>query len=227
MDYLTNEIADLYRKLQQTGSSIDNFTKLAIFPTQVGQLYKQCENRMLVIGRCTNGWNHETYMNSEDSFLQYLHSSDSCSYIPNLTNSSFWRVTKRVWNELFSSSYNDDWRDSLAWTNLYRIAPSDYGNPNNQLCESQFKICKELLKLEIEQLKPACILAITGWYGWVDWKENYTFADIFSDLVECKSEQINHIGSFNDIPVVFANRPERKPETPWVNEVVEAFLNPK
>ena len=133
MDYFNNEIEDLYRGLYKTASSMINFKELAIFPTQVGQHYASCDNRLLVIGRCTNGWDHNDSLGCEDSFIEYLHSTSSHSFIPDFTNSSFWRVTKRVWNELFSSSYNDEWRDSLAWTNLYHIAPSDYGNPNNQL----------------------------------------------------------------------------------------------
>lgn len=78
--------------------------------------------------------------------------------------STFWRLAKKVAQSLLEEEKKNDWTQYIAWTNLFKIAPADGGNPNGTLIEKQKKDCKEILKKELEILKPTHILVIAKTY---------------------------------------------------------------
>ena len=130
----------------------------------------------------------------------------------------------------FEDSEQNRWVDYVAWTNLYKIAPLDTGNPTTTMMKKQLTACKNILKAEIELFSPTHILFITG-YEW--WFEN--FKDIFDiNFGNIKKNEYrgNNKNLFfaetnaltsDGIKIVVACRPEFRDENLYVKDVINSF----
>jgi uracil-DNA glycosylase len=58
--------------------------------------------------------------------------------------------------------YSEPWYHKIAWSNLYKVAPFRGGNPNSSLQRLQRKYCLDILKYEIEILKPEYVVMLTS-----------------------------------------------------------------
>ncbi len=86
----------------------------------------------------------------------------------NTKRSAFWRVIRQVTGRLgIADIETDEWPSHLIWSNLYKIAPLDGGNPGEQLCRFQYDQCLKCLMQEIMGWKPRRILFLTG-IGWAN-----------------------------------------------------------
>ena len=165
-----------------------------------------------------------------------------------LTGSPFWSYTKDIWdilNNKKDSSWNERWFEKIAWTNLYKIAPTGYieengkrktwgSNPNTTECNEQIEVCRELLKEEIEYFKPTHILMVIGEDWFTDFRELFTnINDIGRNInsgknkntvfLEKTAEYIKRDGNACKVAVVC--RPETRPKEEYVNQVSNYFLN--
>lgn len=152
---------------------------------------------------------------------------------PYRLSSPFWNYSKDVWCKLNGSdeksAWYNKWYNNIIWTNLYRIAPTFGGNPNEKIKEAQFNACFELLKTEIKQNKPTHILFLTGYEGWYD-RFDREFKKYTNDIggysfKSVKNDYIEAYGSINDAKFVVAKRPELKNKDKFVKEVVKIFNN--
>lgn len=82
----------------------------------------------------------------------------------NARGSKFWRMTRKVAQELLEEEKREEWTKYIAWTNLCKVVPADGGNPNNTLYETQKKDCQKILAKELDILKPTHILVIAKYY---------------------------------------------------------------
>lgn len=71
----------------------------------------------------------------------------------------FTGVVARITKELLGTA---DWQDQVAWTYLYKLAPK-IGKPDQVIYNKQKELCEEIIKTEIEVLKPTLVLFLTGW----------------------------------------------------------------
>lgn len=76
----------------------------------------------------------------------------------------FWGVAKKVAQELLEAKKREEWTRYIAWTNLCKVAPADGGNPNNTLYHAQKRACQEILKKELDIIKPTHILVVAKYY---------------------------------------------------------------
>ena len=77
--------------------------------------------------------------------------------------SPFWRVIREVVDRLNLGDVNtDDWPSALAWSNLYKVAPKDGGNPVQRFRAGQEPGVFDLLKREVEEFAPRRVLVLTG-----------------------------------------------------------------
>ena len=83
----------------------------------------------------------------------------------NTLRSPFWRVVKRV----ASYYYPNSWFNYVAWSNLYKVSPSEQGNPGDFICGWQFINCCRILHKEIELLSPKIVLFLTG----MEWADSF------------------------------------------------------
>ena len=151
----------------------DDFEKTCFFKTQKGHKYKNTSTKLMFIGKAANGWNekhNERTHESEDSCLDAWIPMGVNGY--NYRASPFWQVIRFVatkFLEMNEKDWDTEWSCHIVWSNLYRIAPKDGGNPSTALCEDQLDLCKDLLHAEIEELRPNKIICLTG----SDWAEGF------------------------------------------------------
>jgi hypothetical protein len=140
----------------------------------------------------------------------------------NMKRSQFWRVTKEILSKL-KNTEPEDWASYLVWSELYKIASSEGGNPSAKLLNAQWENCKRVLSEEIKFYEPTRILFLTGY----DWFEDFEGIEVFKDLgftkVETKSSLVEWAGYNENIKVVVAKHPQGKDETEYVKQVIEYF----
>jgi hypothetical protein len=138
----------------------------------------------------------------------------------NMKKSAFWRVIKEILSDLkitSSEAEKKNWSSYLVWTDLYKVASPDGGNPSNRLCEAQFEQCKLLLKEEIATFKPKRILFLTGYIWFKD------FEDIGFNGRDRKESLVEWVGSYDKTEVIVAKHPQGKDETEYVKQVIKYF----
>jgi hypothetical protein len=218
-------------------------SKITGFLSMAGNQYN---HELMVIGRAVNGWTEGVFPNeltepilsneyAEKVFNSVVGSNNYCpmtwvtecwgnSEDYNTKRSAFWRVIRTIVGELGISSINEkSWPSHIIWSNLFKVAPADGGNPNKTLCSIQQSGCISLLDLELSTYIPKRLLLLTG----LSWAEPFLmricpeFKPVSNSHVEavgqCKfsSEYISKI--------VVATHPQGKPENAWSKQVLEAF----
>jgi len=170
IDEIRNRIFPVYKKLLDENS----FKDVCVFSFQWGENYPfHKKSGILFVGKAVNGW-----VTNETNITELFEKSnpdrifarkDQMVWVSNFSGntngyntrkSAFWRLVKKV-SETY---YPEKWYSNIAWTNLYKIAPWQGGNPGKKLQDIQKKYCFELLKREIEILSPKYVIFLTS--GW-------------------------------------------------------------
>ena len=206
-----------------------------------GKLY---DGGLMVVGRAVNGWNGSisfkdiALAENRRRFAKAVADSGQDGECPmrwvlegwgnttegvyNTRKSAFWRVIKQVTHQVCTGASEDDWASHLVWSNLYKVAPSEGDNPTVRQMKAQREGCKRLLRLEIEEFSPSRLLFLTGW-DWAKW-----FLQEWGDVAPAEGTYVEATGRLRtgegrSCAMVVARHPERKPEAPWVKEVLAAF----
>jgi hypothetical protein len=144
----------------------------------------------------------------------------------NTRRSAFWRVIRAVVGRLDIANVDDDqnpWPSHLVWSNLYKIAPVEGGNPDGNLQQAQFKGCVKLLQWELKNYQPRRLLFLTG-RAWADPFLREAWQDRALPEGQSFVEATGHVKCGpHAATCVVAKHPQGKNETDWVNEVVAAF----
>ncbi len=158
------------------------------FFLQWGELYGKTDKpKVLFIGKAMNGWVSGNVRSVDDLFNEkngycIFNRGDQLEWVENLAGaksgyntrkSQFWSLIREFSKELFKEN---DWYKYVAWTNLYKISPEEW-NPDSELKDLQLKTCTELLKREIEILKPSHVIFLTS-----DWERNFLKSLGISDI---------------------------------------------
>jgi hypothetical protein len=217
------------------------------FLSMAGHLY---DNELMVVGRAVNGWAEGVIPSelavapSTTDYAATIFDSavgngpcpmlwvTKCWANPlnpdsdyNTKKSAFWRVIRAVVAEYgIANTDEDTWPSHLVWSNLYKVAPAEGGNPSNTLCDIQLPGCISLLQQEISTYLPRRLLLLTGLNWAKPFLENIapTFTPVSNyQYVEAIAE-ITH-GSGGTSKVVVAAHPQGKSEDIWVKAVIKAF----
>lgn len=154
-----------------------------------------------------------------------------------LTRSPLWSYSKGIWTNLYGEKqpWEKRWFENIVWSNLYKIAPHDGGNPNGKLMKAQESACVNLLSCEIQYFNPTHILFITG----KDWFA--PFAGLFTNLklreANCPSgKNKNNVYVEGTAEYLFPNgdvckaviacRPELRPKEEYISQVSD-FMSGK
>ena len=254
--------AELYEDFKnQLAKEKDSFPQdsqeLVPFVSVKGRRYSSEQPvRLMLIGRAVNGWeplpspNATDFVNAviatsqSDGFANWLDSDERGELFSRhtaetepryyLNKSPFWRTAKAIWHGLNDCPDNKRWIDSIVWSNLYKLAPRNGGNPSNALCSKQAESCRKILKGEIETYLPTHILMITGWEWFNHSSDSYDFSRLFNEVtligrnrrendVFVEGTALFSLPNSISIPAVVACRPEGRPEKKYVEQVVQAF----
>ncbi|NWO06077.1 MAG: hypothetical protein HLX50_10375 [Alteromonadaceae bacterium] len=207
---------------------------------------KAFDGALMVLGRAVNGWAEgisTDELRMPDKASQYAEivqdsvaGNETCpmSWVTdcwgatkgyNTKRSAFWRCIRNVTAGLnVVDAECANWSSHLVWSNLYKVALAEGGNPTNKLCQAQLAGCVDLFKLELRTYRPSRLLFLTG----SDW------ADPFLDGVDLQeSDHFHYVQQYGrcrlvdglETQCVVAAHPQGKPEADWVREVVTAFGN--
>ena len=150
----------------------------AKFCMQWGKDFPQGENEgLLFYGRANNGWisssndveelfadGGEDCIFARDNQMEWMAEDVVDDYRP--SSSAFIRTIKNV-----ASEYYDNWTSHVAWSNLYKVAPWEGGNPSDALCYAQLEDCKKIMQKELAFTSPRAVVMLTGYYWAKDFLE--------------------------------------------------------
>lgn len=211
---------------------------------------KQADGHLLVIGRALYGWCTKPFLASScsdsmgrseiiadaiayssitDNPITHLHETwrqqrqdHLHAYNPRM--SSFWSVAETVSRQLLDPSKEpQQWTDALSWTNLFKLSLSPTGNPPASLRSKILQASVELLKAEIDAIRPKRILFLTGRWWAHPFLESCTLLENPPQL-----RYIHQIGYWT-LPnggrsfVVVADHPERKKRCLISSGILESF----
>ena len=149
--------------------------ELTAFYPMNGHEYEY-DKELMVVGRAVNGWpvkwRPEEIYNKLEDILKNIYLTSVCpmswvvsrwgeTKVYNTKKSVFWKVIKKTLEDLKIMESKRNWSSYIVWTNLYKIAPNDGGNPSKVLMKIQRDICNDLLEQEINHFQPKRILFIT------------------------------------------------------------------
>lgn len=224
---------DLFNNLAHNAPETSSNTELTAFYHFKGKKYN---GELLVVGRAVNGWQTSYTINKlhrngviERILKDIIQPKKEClsDWVQecwenrngyNTKGSAFWRTTKGITSKL-NISTQEDWASSIVWSNLYKIAPFEGGNPSDSLRERTRKDCIHILKAEIEILNPKRIVFLTGANWFDDFAEGLEFNEDRS-----KRHPIEKSGMiFNGAQIAILPHPQGKKEEPLINSVAKHF----
>jgi hypothetical protein len=139
----------------------------------------------------------------------------------------FWRIARRVGTDVLGQPSDGRWRERLAWSNLYKVGPASDrvhggGNPAEELVNAQRPHAAELLRMEVEELRPALVVVAAGWC----WAEDVARRGAW-ELRPWEGNFVEHVGRLAGVPLVVSKHPQgvRGPDAAKVAEVSAAFAH--
>lgn len=228
-------------------SAMSGKHRLPKLAANLGIAGRDYDGELLIVGRAVNGSvdgrdfeansvSGQAYsMQAEMDYCKSLKKGCQLAWVTeppkpgeyNTNRSAFWRVSRQLLKAVEGGAFNKNrWSSRLAWTNLYKIAPYETGNPSDPLCEAQFNACVNILRSEIELLQPKRVLFMTGRY-WLDWFEE----PLDLEVSVRAGPYVEGVGDIttgaHSAPYVVAARPDNRKagtsEASWVEAVSEAF----
>lgn len=235
-------VVELISKIVENENYFTN-ERLSFFCAIEGE---QSHKELMVIGRSVNGWTKGYSATELKSFQMkqqlvdemYRFSEIVDNVCPmswvvdlegehpyNTRRSAFWRVIHSVMLGLKIHASSENWSSALIWSNLYKVSPSNGGNPGNRLKTIQLQTCTRLLIEEILQRRPKRLLFLTGW----NWAIPFLQNEQVDFQHESSSEFIEALGYTHiyktscKIQTVVVPHPQGKTEAIIVREVLSAF----
>ncbi len=96
--------------------------------------------------------------------------------------SFFWNITYKLIARYYGLDENGrDWVKEIVWSNLYKIAPAERKNPSEEECTWQQGKSIELVKIEIEEIRPKYCIVLTNDDWWSPFREKLKTKEI-SDI---------------------------------------------
>jgi len=212
-------------------SSYSKTKSLCFFSAQKGFQYN---NNVMVVGRVVNEWGDNFQIDNlqidsllellfestsqDECPLEWIHQASNSGSVYNSNKSAFWRVIKNLSQVINKLDASENWASKVVWSNLYKIAPSEGGNPGDRLCEYQFENCNELLKSEIEEYQPKYIIFLTG----DNWFDGFLSEHIYLNA-KANTKWVDASGTLTlngfTSKFVVAKHPQGKPEDDLLREI--------
>ncbi len=259
-----NAYKELYKAVYEMPKKYKE-EKLSNFVTMKGERYDVNKDvRFMIVGRATNGWGDSMNKISAESYAEeaskifdktnrfytdwnmkdiknnpyseYRDVNDGKEKRYYLSKSAFWSSAKNVWCKLNGVDNKPDWFNEIVWSNIYKVAPFESGNPSTNLIYAQAPACVKILKEEIDILKPTHILLAID-KSWISWtfkgKKKFDFMEAFKNVECCKdlvsnNQNIVQKAFVSDgIKVIVTRRPESLCREEYATAVYETFYNMK
>lgn len=217
---------------------IQNETLTAV-PHFLGYHYKDCKEKIMVVGRAVNGWevsftNCSTLENTVHSILNQAQRLDKVVDLNGVkykdsndktktyyySRSPFWRLIRKV---MESYGEADNWNQKILWSNLYKIAPRRTGNPSWSLIKQDLDLYIACITEEINAYKPDKVLFITDSNYFTPYNDRPSFADALNVTMKPYGQHIVGSGTYNNSKIVVCKRPEFRNTDAMAEEIKAQF----
>jgi len=209
----------------------DNYAEddLVVFTPAKGATYN---GDLMIVGRAVNDWKNNVDkhdVSNTHSLIEAIQdclNTDGLEWVEecwgasegyNTKKSAFWRVAKSL--AIQFADVEEEAIYNIAWSNLYKVAKSGGGNPSEALKSAQFEHCLNLLRMEIELLKPNYVIFLTDYYGWA---EPFIKGLGAKKMTRSDKSFVRFTGTYLDSNLVVARHPQGKPEEEHVEEIMQA-----
>jgi hypothetical protein len=139
--------------------------------------------------------------------------------------SAFWQCVQYLAQRIPNFSASEvpsvrEWSSQMIWTNLHKIGTDEgIGTPDSDLRKKQLELSKEILRKEIQVLKPSMIVLLTDWDGWAD---QFILQKKPTEEKITRMMSIRFKGEWNGIKTVVLPHPQGKSgRAECLNEVIE------
>ncbi len=224
---LRSKIFPIYKEMFEQ----NKFDDVCTFAIQWGENFPKEENTgLLFVGKAVNGWdssndienlfnkNNPNRIFDRDDQMKWVEENSGNIKTYNTNRSAFWRLIKEI--AYTYNNYQGKWYSNIAWTNLYKISPTE-GNPNAQLQQQQQDYCVRLLEEEIRTLSPKYVIMLTS--GWED-----SFIEELKKGKKTKNLAIQQWGQYkssliqiDNIKYIISHHPQAKPELEHQKAIID------
>ena len=217
--------------------------ELTAAPCFSGDQYRRENVRLMIVGRAVNGWevDFENCSSCEAAVKSVLEQTNRMDdFAKDYTvdeagkkyfyaKSSFLRMMKQM-TAAFAGT-DENWQRRIAWSNLFKIAPRNGGNPSWKMIRDDIPLYRELLEQEIMLCKPNVVVFTTDMNFFDPYPGSKKYESFLPLMKEEKpgieSKYICAAGSFakdDSIKMIVCKRPERRPVSKLVQDIHEAYL---
>ena len=229
MENIMQEYERLVGKLY---SSKDRYKedKVVVFTPAKGTKYDAVKE-LMVVGRAVNGWQNVVDKSTEvdktpilkqlrkrleNDNLWWVDDSRGAKDEYNTNKSAFWRVIRLLATEFYGE--DPEVINTIVWSNLYKVAKVERGNPSTGLINVQFEHCLNILKLELDYFQPKYVVFLTGY----NWAANFIDGLGVKSRGKYKDRFIEFIGTYKNSNIVVAQHPQGKPDWDHVAAILKA-----
>ena len=197
---------------------------LSAFWPLVGRQYETATTRVLLVGRATNQWGeHGLDLSGARAYSDLSQGQHFVNDDTYARRSRFWATARAVLESLGVAAHTDEthangWMQSLAWTNLFKVAPMAGWNPSVAVRGAVREHCIALLRLELEALRPDLVLALTG----ADWLAEFA-SGLSLPLRPTGGRFVDGVAQLAGTTWVVARHPMGKPVKPYLEELMSVL----
>ncbi|MGC4232098.1 MAG: hypothetical protein QM594_03745 [Niabella sp.] len=94
----------------------------------------------------------------------------------------------------------------MVWSNLYKIAPAEGRNPNNEECKWQLKFSAALVRKELDEIKPKFCIVLTNNTWWKYFCENLK-TKILQQYSKQNDGIIESVEKYGETQIIVTKRP--------------------
>ncbi len=162
---------------------------------------------------------------SAKSYASFVTTSDEIEFYKPISyhtcKSFFWNVTYKFISQYYNLDINGwEWAKKIIWSNLYKIAPPK-GNPSYYTKKYQEQFAIELVKQEIEEIKPKYCLVLTNDAWWEPFRRGLRTKSVPQD----KGPEIISFEEYNETKIIVTSRPFRGNSSNHVSKILDLISN--
>lgn len=195
---------------------------LCAFWPVIGRRFKDSKPRVLLVGRATNQWEPGLDAAAARAYSDVSKAGQFVDDDAYARRSAFWLAARGALKALdfdvdAPAGHGNEWMQALTWTNLFKVAPREGGNPSQHVRDLIREDCVELLGREVDALKPSVVLVFAG----SDWFEAFG-QGLGVALKPSAGRFVDGVARARGARWVVAKHPMGKPHAEFVEELTAA-----
>lgn len=145
---------------------------------------------------------------SQSGYSKLITTAAEKDFYPSLSYSTarsfFWNVIYKLICRYYKLDENSwDWAKKIVWSNLYKIAPAEMRNPDDDECRWQETGSVALIKRELDEIKPRFCIVITNDAWWQPFRTHLKTTVLHKQ----KDDMIESVETYGKTRIIVTTRP--------------------